>query len=129
MSAQDQLAIQDQGGLVQTEGAASDYVWLQDRASFAGPRYVSASDALVQTQYVPDPVQGVDTVLIGLQDLATANLVSAQPRAAHDALSFGYQAIGVVIRADAIPATAADSLVFTSVATRNQVPGSGDNCR
>ena len=26
---------------------------------------------------VPDPVQGVDTVLIGLQDLATANLVSA----------------------------------------------------
>ena len=78
--------------------AVTDYVWLQDRASFAGPRYVSASDALVQTQHVPDPVQGVDTVLIGLQDLATANLVSAQPRAAHDALSFGYQAIGVVIR-------------------------------
>ncbi len=126
VSARDQLAIEDQGGLVQTEGVASDYVWLQDRASFAGPRYVSASDALVQTQYVPDPVQGVDTVLIGLQDLATANLVSAQPRAAHDALSFGYQAIGVVIRADAIPATASDSLVFTSAATRNQVPGSRD---
>ena len=126
VTAQDQLTIQEYGSLVQTVGTVSDYVWLQDQASFVGPRYVSASDALVKTQFVPDPVQGVDTVLIGLQDFATANLVSAAPRAAHDALSFGFQAIGVVIRADAIPAVAQDSLTFTSVASRNQVPGFGD---
>ena len=43
VTAQDQLTIQEYGSLVQTVGTVSDYVWLQDQASFVGPRYVSAS--------------------------------------------------------------------------------------
>jgi hypothetical protein len=95
---------------------------LKDQATCVGPIYVSASDPLSQTYYSYDPVAGAIAYTVGLQDAASAALVPGQPRTAGQLLSFGEQAVGIVIRAAAIPASAADSLVFVSAASRNQVP-------
>jgi hypothetical protein len=95
---------------------------LQDQATCIGPVYASASDLLSQTRYSYDPAAGATAYVVGLQDAASAALVPGQPRTAGQLLSFGEQAVGVVIRAAAIPAAASDTLVFTSAAARNQVP-------
>ena len=92
------------------------------RPTCIGPIYASASDLLSQTRYSYDPVAGAIAYLVGLQDAASAALVPGQPRTAGQLLSFGEQAVGIVIRAAAIPAAASDTLVFTSAAARNQVP-------
>ena len=95
---------------------------LQDQATCIGPIYASASDPLSQTYYSYDPVAGAIAYVVGLQDAASAALVPGQPRTVGHLLSFGEQAVGIVIRAAAIPAAASDTLVFTSAAARNQVP-------
>jgi hypothetical protein len=95
---------------------------LQDQAACVGPIYASATDPLSQTRYGFDPVAGAVAYVVGLQDAASAALVPGQPRTVGHLLSFGEQAVGIVIRAAAIPAAASDTLVFKSAATRNQVP-------
>jgi len=100
---------------------------LQDQATCIGPVYASASDLLSQTYYSYDPVAGAIAYVVGLQDAASAALVPGQPRTAGQLLSFGEQAVGIVIRAAAIPAAASDTLVFTSAAARNQVPAAASS--
>ena len=95
---------------------------LQDQATCIRPFYAAVSDPLSQTYYSYDPVAGAVAYTVGLQDVATAALRPGQPRTAGHLLSFGQQAVGIVIRAAAIPAMATDTLVFVSAANLNKVP-------
>ena len=122
VDASDILTLHDKANLARDFRALSSLV-LHDKADYRGPRLLSASDLLQRTGYRVDPTGAVVTYPIGLSDFASAALIPATPRTASHRLSLRERAVGIVIRADAIPATASDTLTLTDMAARNQLLG------
>ena len=105
--------------------AASDILTLADGLRFTVPRVLVVADALAGSQPIYNPNTGM-TTLVGLQDAVRVAVIRNTPYATTDRLSFGEQAIGRVIRANAISLAAADALTLADGAFRNEVPAAID---
>ena len=113
-------------GLVKNVGV-TDTLQLQTKIDYIGPIYVSASDALSSTSYTYDIATGqLVPQITGLRDAVTLSSVSAEAYALGHLLSFGESVTGVVVRADAIAAVAADVLALSDSAHRSSPLGSRD---
>ena len=104
--------------------SASSRLWLAHAAKVVAPRSLDVQDALdtVQQQYNANTGAMLD-VIVGLQDVATATLTPATSRPALDRLSFAEQVVAVVLRPDAKPAVALDTVVLVDNAWLNGTPG------
>ena len=104
--------------------SASSRLWLAHAAKVVAPRSLDVQDALdtVQQQYNADTGAMLD-VIVGLQDVATATLTPATSRPTLDRLSFAEQVVAVVLRPDAKPAVALDTVVLVDNAWLNGTPG------
>jgi hypothetical protein len=112
--ASDTLALGDQAVRIFTKTVrATDSIQFNERAR-PGLYHVSAVDVLqrISTDYDPYTYEPIVTY-IGLQDVATASTIHAEPKEAEDHLSFAERAVAIRINADAIPASASDSITLT----------------
>lgn len=84
---------------------------------------VAATETLQESFEDYDPSTGAFyTIFYGLQDLATVSIVRV-PRTASDSLNYlGGRAVGIVIRADAIPAGCEDTITLTDQAWSSITP-------